>query len=513
MSYLVLSKVVDSTLVELDRRKKSEEYYNDPVAWTEYMTGMKLWSKQRDVAMSVVQNKSTAVKAGHGVGKSLLVAVLICWWVDTRYPDAFVASTAPSQKQIGAIVWREVRKIKAIISQRHKDKLIDHELPGYITMDNEWKSLDGIVMGFGRKPPDNKEGDQFQGLHGQILAVGDEAVGLSEDLIEALANITSNETSRRILIANPTNPGSHFGKIFREDKGAWALHTISVLDSPNFTDEKYEMPPDALKLLTGPTYVEDKKKEYGEDSPRYKARIQGEFAWDLGDTLMKPEDIAVGVDAELFVPSEAPVVLGVDVARFGADSNVIYSQQGGIVRLVEGWPEQSRVTETAKRIHRHAVDLNASEVRIDSLGIGGGVIDYMMDEIPNKKYTIIEMNASGETPDRKQWHNARAWWWDRFRFDLREGNIDLDVDDERLHDELMSVEYKFNAQSGGLLIESKDDMRKRGVKSPDYADAAIFCAVDLKQLISEMPKPGDKLSATPDQLLTVIPSYLNLDAW
>lgn len=84
MSYLVLSKVVDNTLDELERRRQAEQYFTDPVAWTEYMTGKRLWSAQRDVAMSVVQNKSTAVKAGHGVGKSFLVAMLICWWVDTR---------------------------------------------------------------------------------------------------------------------------------------------------------------------------------------------------------------------------------------------------------------------------------------------------------------------------------------------------------------------------------------------------------------------------------------------
>lgn len=513
MSSNILAGVVETAIKELERRNKSDLYFSNPNAWAEYMLGGRLWSKQREASMSVVHNKSTAIKAGHGVGKSYWVAVLICWWVDTRYPNAFVASTAPSQKQIGAIVWREVRKIYALIAKRYKDGIIDHALPGYITMDNEWKSLDGVIIGFGRKPPDNKEGDSFQGIHGNVLAVGDEAVGLSEDMIDALGNITSNEGSRRILIANPTNPGSHFAKIFKEDTGAWSLHTISVLDSPNFTDERLEMPQEALDMLTGPEYVEDKKREYGEDSPRYKARILGEFAWDLGDTLIKPEDIAVGVDTELFISSDTPVVLGVDVARFGKDSTVIYKQEGGVLRYVNSWAHNTRTTEVAAQVHKYAVDLNASEVRIDGSGIGGGVIDILLT-YPDVRYTIISMNSNGTTPDRKKWHNARAMWWDKFRLDLREGHIDLDLDDERLQDELQSVEYKFNAQSLGLLVESKDDMRKRGQKSPDFADAAIYACADMDYLSEITLKPGDSLRATLEEILgAALPPEFTALAW
>lgn len=508
-----LVNVVETALTEINRKKQSALYFSDPNAWVNYMLDMKLWSKQREIGQSVVHNKSTAVKSGHGVGKSMTVAFLICWWVDTRFPDAFVASTAPSQKQIGAIVWREVRKIYARIAKRYKEGLIDHELPGYITMDNEWKSSDGVIIGFGRKPPDQKESDSFQGIHGNVLAVGDEAVGLSEAMIDALGNITSNQASRRIIISNPTNPGSHFGKIFKENTGAWALHTISVFDSPNFTDEKDEMPAEALEMLTGVDYVEDKKREYGENSARYKARVLGEFAWDLGDTLIKPEDIAVAIDNELFISQDTPVVLGVDVARFGKDSTVIYKQEGGVLRYVNSWAHNTRTTEVAAQVHKAAVDLNATEVRIDASGIGGGVVDVLMT-YEDRRYTIISMNSNGATPDRKKWHNARAMWWDMFRRDLREGHIDLDMVDERLQDELQSVEYKFSTQSLGLLIESKDDMRKRGMKSPDFADAAIYACADMDYMTQIELQPGDRLRATLEQILgDDLPAYFTALDW
>lgn len=503
-----LLQVVEKTLDNLELRKRRGEYFNDPAAWCQYMLGIRLWDKQAEIARSVVDNKSVAVKAGHGVGKSFLVAILICWWIDTRYPAVFVASTAPSQAQISAIVWRYVRQLKTLVSKRYKEGLIDHELPGYITSDNQWKEDGGNLLGFGRKPPENKEDDSFQGIHdGYVLAIGDEAVGLTEAMIDALGNITSNEGSRRILICNPTNPASYIGKLFKEKKGNWTFHTISVFDSPNFTPERKHMDAEALAKLVGPSYVEEKKQEYGEDSPRYKSRVQGEFAYDLGDTLIKPEDVAVAIDTVIESALDEPIILGVDVARFGGDSSVIYKNVGGQVRFVADMVE-GRTTETARWVHQWATELGASQVRIDSLGIGGAVIDYLMDNSEfTPRYIVVEMNANATSPNRKNWHNARAFWWDKFREDLRSGKLDLDNNDERherLEDELLSVEYKFNAQSGGLLVESKDDMRKRGMKSPDFADAAIYAGADLSA-ISDDPlfgySPGDKVRESTEQII------------
>lgn len=509
----LMPAVLDDVLGELDQRSRASIFFDDPAAWVEYMTDMSLWSAQVAVAESLVHHRSVAVKAAHGTGKSFLSALLICWWIDTRYPHAFVASTAPSQAQISAIVWRYVRQIKDLIDRRHKAGLVDHKLPGYITSDNQWKEEGGNILGFGRKPPENKEDDSFQGLHdAYVLAVGDEAVGLSPQMIDALGNITSNENSRRLLICNPTNPGSYIGKLFREQTDNWVFHTISAFDSPNFTGEKTSLSEDALSKLVGPSYAEDKAREYGEDSPRYKSRVLGEFAYDLGDTLIKPEDIAKGLDLDLDPISETPLVLGVDIARFGGDSSVVYSCVGGKVRFVDSW-DDATVVASAGRIHRLAQDMGAAEVRIDAVGIGGGVVDVLVSEerFADAQYLLIPMDSATRSPDRRQWHNARAWWWDSFRSGLRMGLYDLDSADERLHDEFMSVEYKFNSISGGLVIESKDEMRKRGQKSPDFADAAVYAAADLEWLTGNPLNaldPKAKVFQRPEEMVNSLPDYI-----
>lgn len=478
---MLLHNVIDDAMDVFEGRKNADRFFNDPEAWADYMLGIKLWSKQAEVARAVVTDKSVVVKASHGCGKSFLAAILICWWVDTRYPKAFVASTAPSQKQISAIVWRYVRQLKNLADQRYKDRLTDHTFPGYITSDNEWKEDGGVILGFGRKPPDNKEDDSFQGIHdAYVLAIGDEAVGLSPAMIDALGNITSNEQSRRVLICNPTNPASYVGKIYKENYPNWTKFTISCFDSPNFTGGE-GLDKDALEKLVGPSYVEEKKLEYGEDSARYKARVLGEFAWDTGASLIMPEDAAIGFDTDIVPDVDTEIILGVDIARFGEDDSVIYMNHGGVLRYVDKSPSaKMRVTATANWVHKHAIDAGAHEVRVDGAGIGGAVVDEILSFEP--RYRVVEMNPSATTPDRKQWHNARSYWWDKFRRALREGQIDLDNADERLVDELLMVEYKFNDATGGLVMQSKEDMKKKGRKSPDFADAAVMACAPLYEV-------------------------------
>lgn len=521
----IFERAAGIAFTEEERGWRAESYFDDPVGWSRDIANVTFWSKQREVAESVVTDRNVAVKAGHGVGKSWEMAVLTCWWIDTRYPNVFVASTAPSNAQVGAILWNEIRKIKNNIDKRYTEYLKrkergqdttgypDHNLPGYITANNEWKLPGGQTIGIGRKPPDQKTEDAFQGLHAAyVLAIGDESVGLSESMIQALGNITSNDTSRRVLITNPTNPSSHVGKLFREQTSNWTFHTISVLDSPNLTGEAENLPALAVKSLVGPKYVEDMKAEYGEDSPRYRSRVLGEFAYDLGDTLIKPEDVANAVDTKIVPGDEDRVILGLDVARFGKDASVLYKNQGGQIRLYDHRPEETRVTEIANWTHRAAVDTNADEVRVDGHGVGGGVVDLLV-AIPGRKYTVVSMNSNGTPNDRRQWHNNRAYWWDEFRRNLRDGRIDLDQEDpefEKLNDELTMVEYGFSTVTGGLLIESKDAMRKRGVKSPDFADAAIYCAAGEDYLYNGALPDREKVYQDPEDLIDSMPDYIAL---
>ena len=473
--------VADGAFGQIEARRKRHTYKFDPVLWAKEVAGVHLWSRQAEIAMSVAVNKNTAVKAGHGVGKSFLAALLICWWVDTRYPNCFVASTAPSTAQIGAIVWREIHLLRAKIEQRFKEGLVDHKLPGYVTSDHIWKTEQGVIVGFGRKPPDQKTDDAFQGLHASegVLAIGDEAVGLREEMIDALGNITTTKNDRRLIICNPTNPASYVGQLFKTRPSNWQYFTIAVIHNPNFTDEKDTTPQAVLEALSDESFLDSKREEYGEGSPRWTSRIMGEFAWDMGFTLIRAEDIAKGLDCDIVPSPEGRPVFGVDVSRSKrGDKNSIYKWQDGHLRYVDSWNEPDAM-RTADRIHSLALSHGVSDIRIDGVGLGGPIADRVR-ELAAGKYEVYEILGNDPSPDRSRWFNFRAWGWWNFQDRLSQGLIDIDTEDIDLQEQLLSVELKKRSSgTDNILLESKEDMAKRGVSSPDLGDAAVYASIDL----------------------------------
>lgn len=509
-----LVDVVEKAQVELLVKARKRKYFNDPVLWANDYLGIKPWSKQADVAMSLVDNKNVVVKAGHEVGKSWLAGLLICWWVDTRWDlpgGCFVVSTAPSTRQINAIVWREVRKFANLAKKRYAEGKIDHPLPGYITSDAHWRLPDGIELGYGAKPADSADkdsgNDSMSGIHARyVLAVGDEAVGLSKGLIGDLANITSNATSRRFLICNPTNPLAYVASIFKRKLKGWKTHTISVFDSPNFHGpgicdpercedyeahqemEPYEgFPPEILETLVDQSYVDDMAEEHGVTSPTYISRVLGEFAWDMGFTLFRPEDIAKGLDCEIVPSYGTSPVLGVDVSRSKrGDMNTVYKWHEGYLRFVAEWNEPDAMI-TADKIHSLALSNGVTEVRIDGVGLGGPIADRVR-MLSEGKYEVYEILGGDPSPDKHRWFNFRAWSWWHLQDRMSQGLVDIDPDDEKLQEQLMGVEIKKrSAGMDNILLESKEDMAKRGVHSPDHGDAAVYASVDLTPWLGTEP--------------------------
>jgi hypothetical protein len=547
-----LKVILPGVLGQLQNQNRKQLYFNDPVLWAHDVLGVRLWERQENIARAVVDYKNVAVKAGHEVGKSYLAGILIAWWVDTRWNlpgGCFVVSTAPSTKQINAVVWREIRRFYSVSQRRYEEykrriadgrelgeyAYSDHALPGYITSDAHWKLPDGIELGYGSKPPDAKE-DTMSGIHARyVLAVGDEAVGLSESLINDLQNITSNATSRRFIIMNPTNPLSYAGKIFKQNTGTWHLETISVLDSPNFHggkgapptektrpcdpscpnwDTHKDLPPglgfpvEVLETLVDHSYVDDKIRDYGKDHPEYISRVLGEFAWDAGPSLISPEELAIALDVELIPSDDHLPVMGVDVSRSDkGDMNAAYiCRRGNVVnedelvpgesiRYVDSWNDRNAMN-TAKRINRLALENNVGIVYIDGSGLGGPIADRVR-ELSNGRYHCWDAIGGKPAPpeEANRYYNARAWWYSELRRKIASGLLDIDIDDTKLTEELLGVQTKFPASGvARMLIESKQDMRKRGVGSPDFADAAMYSQINTDHPWNNpfAPQPGQK---------------------
>jgi len=500
----MIENALDGAIAELRKRSKNSLYLNDPVAWASDVLGKHMWSKQAEIAGSIVDNTHTAVVSCNGAGKSATAGILGAWWVSVHDPyEVALIASAPTYPQISRVLFRELK-------DNHKAaKLNGYPLPGHINQSEEWKLLDefGTLIGFGRRPADTDIVSAFQGIHRRyVFVILDEAGGIPTDLYTAAEAVTTSADSRVLAIGNPDRRGTEFHRIFREDE-TWNKISISAYDSPNFTGEW--VPEDVKPLLIQPSWVDRQKIAWGEDSARFKSKVLGEFPDEDDTAFFSQQAIDKGLDTEVEEDSEAGIVLGVDLARFGDDDSVIYLNNNGRLRRYAKWTKATSV-ESANRVHQAAIETGASQVRVDGAGLGGPVIDQLA-VLAQGKYTVISMMGSAASPDRSRYYNARAYNFDSMREQMLNGKIDVDPDDKELFDEMMMLRYKFS-QLGSIQIESKDDMRSRGIKSPDHLDAAVYATVNLDHLMASPygdMKPGDKLYSDPEFLTNSDPFYTN----
>jgi hypothetical protein len=500
----LIDNVLDAVVADLRRRSRKAEYLEDPALWAKEVLGKHMWSKQREIALSVVNNTHTAVVSCNGAGKSGLAGMLATWWIATHDPyDVALICSAPTYVQIARVLFREIQDNFALA------KKYGHALPGYITQGQEWKLDDGTVIAFGRRPADKDIVSAFQGIHRRyVMVILDEAGGIPADLYTATEAVTNTEGARVLAIGNPDSRGTEFHRIFREDP-TWNKMRISAYDTPNFTDEKHEVPPELLPLLIQPAWVEKQKISWGEDSARFRSKVLGEFPDEADNTFFSQSNIDKGIDTEIEDDMTKYAVLGCDVARFGEDDSKVYINRGGRCRLLESWTKAT-ATETASRIHRLAIDHGVSEVRIDGAGLGGPIVDIVAG-LAGSKYVVISMLGSAASPDKTRWLNARAANYDNLKEGLSAGKIDIDPDDKVLLEELLMIQYKFTPK-GAIQIESKDDMRSRGVKSPDSLDALVYATADLSNIINSPygdKKPGDIMQFDTNLLDSQDPFFSN----
>lgn len=498
----MIDGVIDSVIADLRQRSKKAEYLTDITLWAKEVLGKTLWSKQREIAESLIVNSHTAVVSCNGAGKSGLAGIVAVWWVAVHEPeDVAVICSAPTYIQIARVLFREIQDNFKLAAQHGQ------RLPGYITQSQEWKLDDGTVMVWGRRPADKDIVSAFQGIHRRyVLVVLDEAGGIPEDLYTATEAVTNTEGARVLAIGNPDSRGTPFHRIFREDP-TWNKIKISAFDTPNFTGE--EVPEELRPLLIQKAWVERQKISWGEESARYKSKILAEFPDEADNTFFSQAAIDTAIDTEFADDSEKDAVLGVDLARFGEDDSVVYINRAGRCRKLDSWSKATAI-ESANRVHRMALDHAVSEIRVDAAGLGGPVVD-MLANLANGKYLVVSMIGSAASNDRTRWLNARAQNYDGLREAMIDAKLDIDPDDKILLEELLMIHYKFSAK-GAIQIESKDDMRSRGVKSPDSLDALVYATADLSKVINNPhrdKRAGDLVTYDYNSLDADHPFYSN----
>lgn len=458
----------------------------DPAGWVDANGGF-LWSKQIEIAESVRDNRYTAVPSCHDAGKSRGAAEIGAWWLDVHEPgEAFVVTTAPTDRQVKAILWRELSRVR-----RRAD------VDGRITLDAQWYMPIGgedELVAYGRKPQDLKNPEDaasaFQGIHARyVLVILDEAGGIPLWLWNGVDSIVTNEGARVLAIGNPDSAGTQFEKVCRPGSG-WNVVRIDGYQTPNFTGEQV---PEALaEGLLSKTWVEERCKRWGVNSAIFQSKVRGVFPKAADDLIISPALVSSARERDLSGDAIAdPGHYGWDIARYGSDETVGYLNRAGMVRLIYSKHKQDTATTTDDIDHEIARHTDRAS-HIDHVGVGAGVYDRLR----KRERRVHGFGAGERALDPRRFVNRRseAWWALREAFE--EGLVDLDPEDDELASQLQAPKWSRDAR-GRVVLESKDDMKKRGVESPDRADAVVMSFLRAVALVQEAEE-SDSSAPPPD---------------
>jgi hypothetical protein len=457
----------------------------DPVEFA-HEAGVHLWSKQREIARSVVENRETLVPSCHQAGKTFLAATIGAWWIaGAPAGERWLVTSAPSERQIRALLWRELARA------HHR-----HGLQGSIA-GVQWHvgpAGGRTMVGIGMKPQDYTDSEQamqrFQGFHAPegVLVILDEATGIPSWLWTAVDTITGGDVDRVIAIGNPDDPSSAFAKRCDASTGSTrapgqryvtrlGAHVIPIdaFATPNLTGEP--CPEYVRKQLLSASTVARWGEQWGTDNPLYVSKVRGLFPDRSTHNVIGPNLIRRAWVND-FAGAEMGCY-GLDVARsVHGDESALYRDRGGVIRAIDTWRNPD-LTRTAEHVFRLTSRVPAIPIVVDVAGVGAGAFDIlrrgMVGELGEvgRARTVIPFTASGNARQPRDYDTRRTEIWWAARQELEAGLWDLDEEDDELAAQLQAPRWRVDGR-GRIHVETKEELASRGVSSPDRADAALM---------------------------------------
>lgn len=442
----------------------------EPTWFIENALGADLWAKQREIVNAVRDNARTVVRSCFGIGKSFIAARIVVAYLLLNV-ESIVATTAPTGHQVKQILWHEIRRAHGSASVPIRST----------PLTTEWVVRPGWhALGLSVKDPQS-----FQGLHapsGKVLVVIDEAAGVDREIWEASSGALASEGARLLAIGNPLVASGPFYDEFKQGRTA-KIH-VSAFHTPNFTkfgitradllsgewEAKIAGRSLPMPWLVTPAWAADMIRRYGEKHPLVVAKVDGEFPDSSSDRALLPLTLIEAAkqrDEEELPPGE-PVELGVDVARFGSDLTCIAVRRGSRVRILSTSAKEDTM-QTTGRVIQARRETKATSIKVDDIGLGGGVTDRLRE----LKEPVVPINVSESAVDSEKFANLRAELWWSIRERAQDGRFAFDPDSD-LEEELASIEQAKTRSDGRIAIEPKDETKKRLGRSPDRGDAVML---------------------------------------
>ena len=421
-------------------------YKDDPVLFVKEVLGATPYDYQAEFLDALASGeRKMSVRSGHGTGKSTTSSWAMLWYVLLRFPNKVVV-TAPTSGQLFDALFAE---LKRWINE------LPPQLQVLLTVKSDRVELTAAPAEafISARTSRAETPEALAGVHSQnVLLVVDEASGVPEKVFEAAAGSMSGHSATTILLSNPTRSSGTFFESQTRLASTWWTRRWSCVESPLVSEE----------------FIDEMRLRYGEDSNAFRIRVLGEFPMADDDTIIPFHLADSAIKRDIEIPEDTKPIWGLDVARFGADKTALCKRYGNVVTEITSW-QGLDLMQTVGRVMAEyeglSPSMRPSEILVDSIGVGGGVVDRLRElGAPVRGINVGEAPAMGNT-----YMNLRAELWFKTKGWLEDRSCKLPNDDQLLA-ELTSIRYAFTP-GGKMKAESKDDMRKRGLKSPDLADA------------------------------------------
>lgn len=434
---------------------------NGPRVWQrEMLESLRDYLRNPDTRHTPFQ---LAISSGHGIGKSADVAFIIHWALST-WEDARVVITANTGDQLATKTVPEVKKWfrRAINShwfnvRAETIKVLD---PKHA---DTWRA-DFVTWSLERT-------EAFAGLHNErkiIVLIFDESSGIPDKIWEVAEGALTDEDTVIVWLAygNPTQNTGRFRECFGKFSHRWKRKQIDSRTVEGTNKEQIAK------------WIED----YGEDSDFVRVRVRGEFPRAGSNQFISSDVVAAARRYKADGYSGLPKILSVDVARFGDDQSVIGIRQGRKLEILGKYRGLDTV-QVAGRVIEFLKEHNPDATVVDGDGIGAGVIDHLKHQGFSDR--LFEFHGGATPRDPAMYYNRRAEVWGAMREWLNAGA--QIPDDPELADDLVGPEYGFSAKQQ-IQLERKEDMKKRGLQSPDSGDMLA-----MSFGVTVYPKPPDTI--------------------
>lgn len=393
-----------------------------------------------------------AVSSGRGIGKSALVSWLVHWMLSTRIGSSSIVS-ANTENQLTTKTWPELTKWLGLSINAHWfEASATRVTPARWLTEAVKRDLkrDTRLWAAQAQLWSAENPDAFAGTHNYdgVLLIFDEASGIDDKIWSVSSGFFTENTPNRFWFAfsNPRRNSGYFYETFNAKRDFWKTKFVDARSVEGNDQSVYQQIID----------------EYGVDSYQAAVEVYGTFPNASDDQFITSLLVDEAMERPRYKDITAPIVIGVDPARYGADSTVIAVRQGRDIIAVRRFRGDDTMT-TVGNVIDAIMDFKPALTVIDEGGLGAGVLDRLKEQ----RYKVRGVNFANSSRNRMMWGNKRAEMWGDMREWLKTASIPKD---RHLRTDMTSPKVSPDSK-GAMFLESKKDMKRRGVASPDAADA------------------------------------------